>query len=56
MAPKDELNLYRQKLQLLKELPVNETPKRGIMGIPMGLNMYELLPFWNALLSSLGSR
>ena len=24
------------------------------MGIPMGLNMYELLPFWNALLSSLG--
>ena len=54
MAPKDELNLYRQKLQLLKELPVNETPKRGIMGIPMGLNMYELLPFWNALLSSLG--
>ena len=48
MAPKDELNLYRQKLQLLKELPVNETPKRGIMGIPMGLNMYELLPYWNA--------
>ena len=54
MAPKDELNLYRQKLQLLRELPVNDTPKRGIMGIPMGLNMYELLPFWNALLSSLG--
>ena len=40
-APKDELNLYRQKLQLLNELPVNETPKRGIMGIPMGLNMLK---------------
>ncbi|WP_405381073.1 acyl-CoA dehydratase activase-related protein [Phascolarctobacterium sp.] len=54
MAPKDDYNLYRQKLQLLKELPVNEKPTRGIMGIPMGLNMYELLPFWQGLFSSLG--
>ena len=50
----NSFSLEPAKLQLLKELPVNETPKRGIMGIPMGLNMYELLPFWNALLSSLG--
>ncbi len=54
MAPKDDLNLYRQKLELLKKLPVNEHPRRGIMGVPMGLNMYELLPFWNALLNNLG--
>ena len=54
MAPKDDLNLYRQKLQLLKALPVNEAPTRGEIGVPMGLNMYELLPFWNGLLSSLG--
>ena len=54
MAPKDDLNLYRQKLELLKHLPVNENPIRGEIGVPMGLNMYELLPFWNGLLSSLG--
>lgn len=53
-APKDELNLYRQKLQILKSLPTNENPVRGIIGIPMGLNMYELLPFWTELLSVLG--
>lgn len=54
MAPKDDLNLYRQKLELLKNLPTNETPTRGTMGIPMGLNMYELLPFWKGLLGKLG--
>ena len=56
MAPKDDLNLYRQKLELLKALPNNEAPKRGLMGIPMGLNMYELLPFWQGLLNHLGFR
>lgn len=54
MEPKDDLNLYRQKLKLLTKLPVNEQPKRGTIGIPMGLNMYELLPFWQGLLGSLG--
>ncbi len=56
MAPKDDLNLYRQKLQLLKQLSKLDTlsAKRGTMGIPMGLNMYELLPFWQALLTKLG--
>ena len=56
MAPKDDLNLYRQKLELLKALPNNEAPKRGLMGIPLGLNMYELLPFWQGLLNHLGFR
>ncbi|MGM9529405.1 MAG: acyl-CoA dehydratase activase-related protein [Phascolarctobacterium sp.] len=54
MAPKDDFNLYRQKLELLKSLPNIEQPKRGVMGIPMGLNMYELLPFWQGLLNNLG--
>ena len=27
---------------------------RGRIGIPMGLNMYELLPFWNELFTKLG--
>ncbi|MDO4178299.1 MAG: acyl-CoA dehydratase activase [Phascolarctobacterium sp.] len=53
-APKDDLNLYRYKLKLLKALPNLEQPLRGVMGIPMGLNMYELLPFWQALLNHLG--
>lgn len=53
-APKDDMNLYRQKLQLLKKLPNLDTPRRGTIGIPMGLNMYELLPFWQGLLNYLG--
>ena len=28
--------------------------RRGRIGIPMGLNMYELFPFWHALFTSLG--
>ena len=54
MAPKDDLNLYRQKLKLLSALPQAKDAPRGVIGIPMGLNMYELLPFWHALLTSLG--
>lgn len=53
-APKDGLNLYRQKLELLEHLPDEGDGSRGVMGIPMGLNMYELLPFWKGLLNSLG--
>ncbi len=29
-------------------------PRRGKIGIPLGLNMYELLPFWHTILSRLG--
>ena len=54
MAPQNDLNLYRQKLELLQALPNLDAPKRGVMGIPMGLNMYELLPFWQGLLNHLG--
>ncbi|MBQ7759665.1 MAG: 2-hydroxyacyl-CoA dehydratase [Acidaminococcaceae bacterium] len=54
-APDNSLNLYRQKLDLLEALKVQEgTGERGTMGIPMGLNMYELLPFWHAFFSNLG--
>ncbi len=48
-----ELNMYAYKLaQLLSYRPV-EGP-RGKIGIPMGLNMYELLPFWHTLFTKLG--
>ena len=54
-APSDELNLYRQKLRLLEQLRADKTAgRRGTIGIPMGLNMYELLPFWQRLLQQLG--
>ncbi len=48
-------DIYRFKQEYLRNLPEGE-PDRGVIGIPMGLNMYELLPFWNALLRSLGFR
>ena len=46
-------SLYDYKLELLSQY----TPRagsRGRIGIPMGLNMYELLPFWHTLFSELG--
>ena len=52
-APNDSLNLYRYKLQLLEELqPV--PGKRGKIGLPLGLNMYELLAFWHTFFTTLG--
>lgn len=49
----DELNLYQYKWQLLKEYqPVKG--KRGRIGIPLGLNLYELLPFWHKFFTTLG--
>jgi predicted CoA-substrate-specific enzyme activase len=46
-------DLYAWKLALLQSYkPV--PGKRGKLGIPMGLNMYELLPFWHAFFTSLG--
>lgn len=49
----DDYNIYAYKLRLLQDYkPVKG--KRGKIGIPMGLNMYELLPFWHAFFTSLG--
>ena len=50
---KETYNLYDYKKELLaKYQPV--PGKRGKIGIPMGLNMYELLPFWHTFFTSLG--
>ena len=49
----DSLNLYAYKRQLLagyKPVP----GKRGSIGIPLCLNMYEMLPFWHAFWTKLG--
>ena len=48
----DSLNIYDYKLKLLQEYqPVSG--ERGRIGIPMGLNMFELLPFWHTLFTKL---
>lgn len=44
-APSNDLNMYEYKLHLLDSYkPVEGL--RGKLGIPMGLNMFELYPFW----------
>ena len=47
------LNLYDYKLRLLQSYQPHSGP-RGRIGIPLGLNFYELLPFWHTFFSSLG--
>ena len=49
----DSLNLYEYKLKKLAEFPEGEG-SRGVIGLPMALNMYELYPFWNTLFRELG--
>ncbi len=49
----ESLNMFSFKRSILESYkPVS--PKRGRIGIPMGLNMYELLPFWHTFFSKLG--
>jgi len=45
-------NAYAYKLSLLKELVPKKSGK--VIGLPVGLNMYENLPFWHALLTDMG--
>lgn len=51
-------NLYKIKAKLLFDRPVlsEEKAKRGTIGIPRVLNMYENYPFWHAFFSKLGFR
>lgn len=52
-SPDKSLNMYDYKLQLLQSYEPKEG-KRGKIGLPMGLNMYEMLPFWYTFLTALG--
>lgn len=55
-------NMYEYKLNRLKDLigyklyenPSQNPKYKGKIGIPLGLNMYENLPFWHKLFSELG--
>lgn len=52
-AQDDSLNLYEYKLNLLREVPTGDGDK-GTIGLPLGLNMYEMYPFWAAFFTTLG--
>ena len=51
-----DLNLYACKQEKLRALMEARNPQapRGAIGLPLGLNLYELLPFWHAFFSKLG--
>ncbi len=52
-GPTAAYNLYDYKKQLLAAYkPCGG--KRGTIGIPMGLNMFELYPFWHTFFTKLG--
>ncbi len=53
-AVDDSLNIYAQKLKMLAEFKPAENAPRGKIGIPMGLNFFELLPFWHTFFTKLG--
>ena len=54
-AVSEVYNLYDYKRRLLDAYRKNEIlPGKRTVGIPMGLNFYELLPFFHTFLSSLG--
>ena len=52
----NDLNLYAYKQEKLRAIMEDrrENAPRGQIGLPLGLNLYELLPFWHALLTHLG--
>ena len=52
-AGSDALNIYAYKRELLSSYKETEG-RRGTIGIPMGLNMYELYPFWHTFFTALG--
>ena len=52
-ATDESMNLYAYKRQLLAAYTQVEG-KRGRIGIPLCLNMYELLPFWHRFFTELG--
>ncbi|MBQ9891374.1 MAG: 2-hydroxyacyl-CoA dehydratase [Firmicutes bacterium] len=51
----EHYDLYQYKLQLLSAFMDNyRDPKKFTVGLPMGLNNFELLPFWHTFWTDLG--
>ena len=47
-------DLYEYKLSLLNSYTGKPENPRARIGLPMGLNMYEMLPFWHTFFTKLG--
>ena len=47
-------DLYEYKLELLNSYNSKPESPRARIGLAMGLNMYEMLPFWHAFFTRLG--
>lgn len=52
-SPDESLNIYEYKLKLIDDYKPIPGP-RGKIGLPLGLNIYELLPFWHGFFTELG--
>ena len=56
-AEKESINLHEFKRNYLTGLASNDMENsRGTVGLPLALGMYELLPLWYGLFTSLGFR
>ena len=54
-AVQEHYDLYLYKQQLLGQFMQSDVrPEKKTIGIPMGLNNFELLPFWHAFWTELG--
>ena len=53
-ADDESLDLFAYKLRMLLDYKPAAGAPRGTIGIPLCLNMYELLPFWYAFFTKLG--
>lgn len=54
-SKKEKYNLYEYKMELLSHYRRDERSEgKQTIGIPMALNMYELLPFWYTIFHALG--
>lgn len=53
-SDKPKHNIYEFKKTLLREYGDVNGVRRETIGIPLVLNMYELLPFWHSFFSTLG--
>ncbi|MBQ2802734.1 MAG: 2-hydroxyglutaryl-CoA dehydratase, partial [Lachnospiraceae bacterium] len=50
----EDLNIYRFKQNYMKNLAPVEGSRKVKIGIPLGLNMWEMAPFWHAFFTELG--
>lgn len=51
----EKYDLFKYKLELLEKYRTDELKEGKLtVGIPMALNMYELLPFWHTFFKTLG--